>query len=302
MTKTVIIIAGPTAAGKTALAIELAKSLDTEIISADSRQCYREMNIGVARPSPAELATVKHYFIASHTIQSAVNAAGFEQYALQIAEQLFKRHDTIVMVGGTGLYIKAFCEGLDVMPQVPASVRTRIVEQYENNGISWLQQELRTRDPLFFETGEIENPHRLMRALEMVTHTGRSIREFQSNKRTTRPFNIIKIGIAPPKNILHQQITRRVHQMMSDGLLEEVRSLVPYRHLGPLQTVGYKEIFAYLDRQTTLDEAVENIIIHTRQYAKRQLTWFRKDPEITWVEPANADVMQVITNLRKSSK
>ncbi len=276
------------------MAIELAKSLGTEIISADSRQCYQEMNIGVARPSPAELSVVKHHFIASHSIHTPVNAAGFEQYALQIAEQLFATYDSIVMVGGTGLYIKAFCEGLDVMPQVPANVRSQIIEAYHKNGIGWLQAELRKRDPLFFSTGEIENPHRLMRALEMVIHTGKSIREFQNHKPVKRDFNIIKIGIDPPKEVLHQQITKRVQQMMADGLVNEVKSLVPYRHLVPLQTVGYKEIFGYLDSQTTLDTAVENIIIHTRQYAKRQLTWFRKDPDYNWVAPGDIKTVRTI--------
>ncbi len=294
MTKTVIIIAGPTAAGKTAMAIELAELLNTEIISADSRQCYREMNIGVARPSPAELAAVPHHFIASHSIHAAVNAADFEQYALQISKQLFEKYDTIVMVGGTGLYIKAFCEGLDAMPQVPPDVRAGIVAGYEKNGIEWLREEVRLRDLLFFETGEVENPHRLMRALEMVAHTGKSIRHYQKRNKKQRPFNILKVGIAPSKNILHQQITRRVHQMMDEGLLAEVRSLLPYRHLGPLQTVGYKELFAYLNRELTLDEAVDSIILHTRQYAKRQLTWFRKDPEITWIEPGDVAALRAI--------
>jgi tRNA dimethylallyltransferase len=282
MNKTIIIITGPTASGKTSMALQLARKYNTEIISADSRQCFREMNIGVAKPSSVELASVKHYFINSHSIHEDVNAATFEQYALNAASEIFKHNDVGIMAGGTGLYIKAFCEGLDDIPAVPADLRAEIIHQYEQKGLQWLQEELKVRDPLYYSDGEIQNPQRIMRALEVKLATGKSIKEFQKKGKVRRDFNIVKYGIEISKEQLHSNINLRVDKMMEDGLLEEVRSLLPYRHLNALQTVGYAEIFDYLDGKITLEEAVERIKINTRQYAKRQMTWFRKDKEIQW--------------------
>ena len=282
--KTVIIVLGPTASGKTAAAIELATRYKTEIISADSRQCFRELNIGVARPSTEELNSVPHHFIATHSIQEEVTAASFEQYALTKAAELFIKHDVVVMAGGTGLYIKAFCEGLDSIPAIPANIRDIITRSYEENGLSWLQEQVKEKDPVFYEKGEIQNPQRMMRALEVVEYTGQSILSFRKNKKTERAFAIVKVGIDLPKEELHRRIHYRVDQMMEHGLLQEVRDLKPYQHLNALQTVGYKEIFDYLDNKISLEKAIEDIKTNTRQYAKRQMTWFRKDLTILWNE------------------
>jgi tRNA dimethylallyltransferase len=283
--KTCIVIAGPTAVGKTSLAIEWAKSLHTAIISADSRQCFKELNIGVAKPSTAQLLVVPHYFINSHSITEEVNAGVFEQYALQKAEELFKAHDTIVMVGGTGLYIKAFCEGIDVLPVVDPVIRQHIINEYKQNGLKWLQQQVAQQDPVYYAKGEIKNPQRLMRALEVILSSGESITHFQTQQKKQRNFKIIKIGLELPKEELIQNINVRVQTMMEEGLLEEVKQLLPYRKYNALQTVGYKEIFDYLDGICSLDAAVEQIQINTRQYAKRQMTWFKKDTEFTWLSP-----------------
>ena len=282
--KTVIIVLGPTASGKTAAAIELATRYKTEIISADSRQCFRELNIGVARPSTRELKSVPHHFIATHSIQEEVTAASFEQYALTKAAELFIKHDVVVMAGGTGLYIKAFSEGLDSIPAIPANIRDIITRSYEENGLSWLQEQVKEKDPVFYEKGEIQNPQRMMRALEVVEYTGQSILSFRKNKKTERAFAIVKVGIDLPKEELHRRIHYRVDQMMEHGLLQEVRDLKPYQHLNALQSVGYKEIFDYLDNKISLEKAIEDIKTNTRQYAKRQMTWFRKDPGILWNE------------------
>lgn len=283
--KSAIIVAGPTASGKTAFAIELAKHFGTEIISADSRQCYREMKIGVARPSEEELASVPHHFIASHSIAEDLNAGSFERYALDVADTLFSKHDVIVITGGTGLYIQAFCEGIDPMPEVPDTIRREVIDGYETKGLIWLQKELQHRDPAFWEVAEQQNPQRLMRALEILNATGRSIMEFRSRKKQERPFRIVKLGLQLPKDILHERIHTRVDRMMEEGLLNEVRSLLPYRNHNALQTVGYRELFDHLDGKYTLPEAVEKVKTNTRHYAKRQMTWFSKDPDIQWVNP-----------------
>ncbi len=285
MNNTVIIIVGPTAAGKTAAAVRLAQQLRTKIISADSRQCYRELNIGVAKPSPSELSAVPHYFIDSHSITEEVNAAVYEKLALQWADEIFAHSKYAVMVGGTGLYIKAFTDGLDEIPPADESIRLHLQQNYETSGIAWLQQEIEKYDPEYYSSGEILNPQRLMRALEVRLTTGQSILSFRSREARLRPFNIKKIGIEIPKEELHQRIHVRVDRMMKDGLLEEVRSLLPYRAHNALQTVGYRELFEYLDGKCALETAVTNIKTNTRQYAKRQLTWFRRDRSTVWMAP-----------------
>ncbi|MBI2283222.1 MAG: tRNA (adenosine(37)-N6)-dimethylallyltransferase MiaA [Bacteroidetes bacterium] len=295
MQPTIILIAGPTAVGKTAFAIEVAKHFQTEIISADSRQCYREMRIGVARPSEQELAAVKHHFIASHSVTEDLNAGSFEKYALAAAEVIFQHHPVAVMVGGTGLYIKAFCEGIDPMPEVPDAVRQEVIKGYEQKGLIWLQKELQTKDPAFWAVAEKQNPQRLMRALEVCNATGQSILVFRTAKKRERPFRVIKIGLDLPKEQLHERIHLRVDRMMQEGLLEEVRSLVPCRSHNALQTVGYRELFEHLDGGCSLEEAVNHIKTNTRHYAKRQLTWFRKDQAFQWYEPSAAAVQQVVT-------
>jgi tRNA dimethylallyltransferase len=287
--KMVIIIAGPTAVGKTAAAIAFAKHFNTAIISADSRQCYKEMNIGVARPTADELKAVPHYFIATHSIHDDVNASLFEKYALQKVNDLFKDHDVVIMIGGTGLYIKAFCEGLDEIPAVPEEIRKSIIEGYQHNGLAWLQNQVQQKDPVYYKTGEIQNPQRLMRALEVFEATGKSITTFQKKEKTGRDFRIIKIGLQIPKEELHQRINVRVDKMIADGLVDEVKSLYPFKNLVALQTVGYKEIVDFIDKKVSLEEAIELIKINTRRYAKRQLTWFRKDKDYQWFDPGQLE-------------
>jgi tRNA dimethylallyltransferase len=282
---TVIIIVGPTAVGKTAFAIELANHFNTSIISADSRQCYKELSIGVAKPTAIELAAAKHYFIGSHSIHEEVNAGVFEKYALDAAAQIFKTNSTAVMVGGTGLYIKSFCEGIDAMPAISPDLRDRITQDYEKNGIGWLQQQVAAKDPNYWEsTHEKKNPQRLMRALEIVLSTGVSITSFQTSQKVTRPFNILKVGLSMPRELLNERINSRVDAMMQEGLLQEVTSLLRHANSNALQTVGYKEIFAHLRGEISLEQAAMQIKQNTRQYAKRQMTWFKKDTEVNWLE------------------
>lgn len=281
--KSCIVIVGPTATGKTALAIYLASHFKTQIISADSRQCYTELNIGVAKPSPAELLAVKHYFINSHSVAAPVTAGLFEEYACNAAREIFSGNDVAVMVGGTGLYINAFCHGIDTMPPVNESIRKNILSDFEKFGLPWLQKEVEQKDPVYFRRGEIQNPRRLIRALEVSISSGQSITQYQTRKKKDRDFNIIKIGMGLPKEVLYQNISGRVDAMMQQGLLEEVRSLIPLKHYNALQTVGYTEIFDHLLAGISLQQAIENIKVNTRRYAKRQMTWFRKDKEVRWI-------------------
>lgn len=294
MSKTVYIIVGPTAIGKTALAIQLAKHLQTEIISADARQCYKELNIGVARPSIEELNQVQHHFIASHSIQETVNASVFEHYALDIAEKLFETKDNIVMVGGTGLYIKAFCEGLDDIPAIDPAIRSNIITAYESNGLAWLQAQLAQKDPAYWEQAEQENPQRLMRALEVMEGLGKSILTFQCQQKKERPFKIVTIGMEMDRALLYDRINLRVESMISAGLEQEVNSLLPYFSLNALQTVGYREWLAYFNKEVTLKEVINSIQQNTRHYAKRQMTWFKKDSTIRWFDATNPDLLKTI--------
>lgn len=282
MNKTVIIIVGPTASGKTALSLQLADEYKTAIISADSRQCFRELNIGVAKPPAEALQKIKHYFINSHSIHENVNAQLFEDYALNAVDEIFQDNDTAVMVGGTGMYIKAFCEGLDAIPNIDAAVREAIIQSYAQQGLSWLQAEVKQKDPVFWQQAEQQNPQRLMRALEVVNATGISITEFRKKEKKQRNFKIKKIGINLPKQQLHANINYRVDEMIKEGLVDEVKTLLPYKNLNALQTVGYKEIFDFLEGKSSLEEAIEKLKSNTRQYAKRQLTWFKRDKEIEW--------------------
>jgi tRNA dimethylallyltransferase len=274
--KTCIIISGPTAVGKTSYGIELALKYNTQIISADSRQCFKELNIGVAKPSNEQLEKVKHYFIDTHSIHEEMNVKIFEEYALNAAHQIFENNEVAVMVGGTGLYIKAFAQGLDDIPEVDESVRVNINEEYELYGIDWLRNELKIQDPQFFSKGEMQNPQRMLRALEVKLSTGKSILDFHSGEKTKRDFEIQNIVLELPRTELYRNINNRVDEMMKTGLLEEARNLLPFKNLNALQTVGYKELFDYFEGKYSLDKAVEDIKKNTRHYAKRQMTWFKK--------------------------
>ena len=291
---TVYIIVGPTAVGKTSFAISLAQHLKTEIISADARQCYAELSIGVARPSLEELSQVPHHFIASHSVNETVNAQVFENDALAKADELFKTHHSVVMVGGTGLYIKAFCEGLDLIPAIDPAIREDIIKQYEKLGLRWLQKEVSVKDPMYWAKGEQQNPQRLMRALEVMLGTGASIVSFQIKNKITRPFNIVKVGLELPRAQLYEKINQRVLTMVDNGLEQEVRNLAPHFHLNALQTVGYSEWMPYFEGEILKEKVIENIQQNTRHYAKRQMTWFKKDPDITWYSPNEINAAQII--------
>ena len=294
MKKTCIVIAGPTAVGKTTLAIQIAKHFNTQIISADSRQCFTETDIGVAKPSADELQAVVHYFINSHSIFDTVNAGVFEKYALEKINEIFTAHDIAIMVGGTGLYIKSFCQGIDEVPMIEAGIQEEIKTNFSSNGLQWLQEQVRQHDPVYFKTGEILNPQRLMRALEVKLSTGHSITKFQTQTKAARSFELIKIGLELPRQLLYERINTRVDQMIKQGLEEEAKKLGVWQHLNALQTVGYREMFDYFKNKTSLPKAIESIKINSRHYAKRQMTWFKKDDEVHWCEPDFDAVMQQI--------
>ena len=299
-----VVVAGPTASGKTGFAIELARYFDAEILSADSRQCYHELNIGVARPAPEELAAVPHHFVASHSIHHPVDAATYEQYALELLPRLFARKGVAIVAGGTGLYIKALLQGIDAMPPIPQDLRKQIRTLYEQQGLPAIQQMLTKHDPQFAATGEMQNPHRVLRALEVVLATGKSIRHFQQGEAAHRPFNHLIVGLNPDRAILHQRIHQRVEAMVAAGLEDEARQLYPLRHLSALQTVGYQEFFDFFEGKINRSTAIDQIKTHTRQYAKRQITWFKKQPDIIWLNPPYPDkvIHQIEENLPKGWK
>lgn len=283
--RNLIIITGPTAIGKTGLAVFIAKQLQTEIISFDSRQFYKEMKIGTAVPTDEERAEVPHHFIQNRNIHVDYTVGDFEKDALKKIEELFQKHDTVVMVGGSGMFEKAVTEGLDEFPEIDKSIREKLNQEFENQGIEPLQNELQKVDPEYFEQVDLNNPVRIIRALEIYRGTGKPFSSFRKKQITPRNFNVIKIGLELPREEIYERINRRVDLMIEEGLLEEVQSLYEFKHLNSLQTVGYKELFDYLDGKTELDFAVDEIKKNTRRYAKRQLTWYRKDENIKWFSP-----------------
>ena len=284
MKKNLLVLAGPTAVGKTAWAIELAKKLDASILSSDSRQCYRELGVAVAKPSEEELKIVPNYFINTHSIFETITAADYARYGRSVLETLFQTSDWAVVCGGTGLYINALVQGMDEIPETDPLIRQTIIEQYTQHGITWLQQTLQQEDPHFAEARGLQNPQRMMRALEVKRSTNRSILHFQKKQTDRLPYNIQAFGMEMPRPDLNQRIDLRVENMVESGLLDEAKALYPHRHLNALQTVGYQEIVEHLDGSISLDEAVERIKIHTRQYAKRQMTWFKRDANMQWVD------------------
>ena len=282
--KYLISIVGATAIGKTALSIELAKYYKTEIISCDSRQFYKEMNIGTAVPSKEELNQVKHHFIQSRSIFNDYSVGDFERDAIDKLDQLFKNHNIVVMVGGSGLYVDAVLKGLDDFPEVDPSIRENLKIELDEKGIENLQQKLKDLDPVSYQKIDIQNKQRLIRAIEICIGTGKPYSSFLKNKKNQRSFIPIKIGIAAEREVIYDRINQRVDIMMDQGLLEEATKLYPHKTLNALQTVGYKELFNYLDGDITLDFAVSEIKKNTRRFAKRQGTWFRKDKEIKWFD------------------
>jgi len=283
---TLIVVCGPTAVGKTEYAIELAEKLNTEIISADSRQLYREIPIGTAQPSEEQLNRVKHHFIACRSIEEDYNAGMFERDALKLLEELFQKHDAVVCCGGTGLYIKALCEGLDDLPEADEAVRQQLTERLESEGLKSLQNQLQALDPVHFERMDTQNPQRIIRALEVCLSTGKPFSSYHEREKKQRPFTINKIGLETPREELYERINKRVDVMLENGWLEEVKAVFYNRHLNALNTVGYKELFQHLAGELTLQEATEKIKTNTRRFAKRQLTWFKRDGEIEWVAQA----------------
>lgn len=284
-----ICIVGPTAVGKTAVAIQVAQALDTVILSADSRQFYQEMCIGTAKPTPDELEKVTHYFIDSHHITANLSAGDYEREALSLLDELFVKHPQIVLVGGSGLFIHALLKGLDDLPSVSEEIREKWNRLFAEKGIHYLQEALAEADPDYYAEVDLSNPQRLIRALEVWEGTGQAFSRFRKKRASSRPFETLLIGLDMDRSQLYDRIHLRVDQMMADGLLDEVRSLWTHRDLPALKTVGYAELFAHLDGRFTLEEAVEKIKQNTRRYAKRQLTWFRKDPETRWFEPSDIE-------------
>lgn len=282
--KRLIVVAGATATGKTAESIRIAKLLSTEIVSSDSRQFYKEMNIGVARPSHEELQSVPHHLIAHISVKQKYNVAMYEQEALRQIEDIFRSKDDVVLAGGSGLYIKAVCEGIDDIPEADEGIRAELNKLFATRGIEPLQQELKAKDPEYYSLVDKCNHIRLIRALEVCRATGKTFSSFRKQDKAQRKFEIVKIGIRRKRENLLERIYKRVDLMMEQGLLAEVESLLPLRDYPALNSVGYKELFEYLDGKTTLSQAVENIKINTRRYAKRQMTWFCKDKEIQWFD------------------
>lgn len=293
-TNTLIVIAGPTAVGKTDTAIRLAQHYGTVIVSADSRQFYREMSIGTAKPDVEELAAAKHYFIDSHSITENFTAGDYEKEALALLDELFKQHDKVILVGGSGLFIRAVCEGFDELPDADPVIRERLNQELTEKGIYFLQEKLKNADPEYYQQVDLNNPQRIIRALQVSESTGKPFSSFRKASINKRPFNIVKFCINLPREVLYDRINRRVDAMVKQGLVEEVRSLLPYRHMNALNTVGYSELFDYFDGKTDLDTAINLIKQNTRNFAKRQLTWFRKDKQMHWVAPDN---LNEITNI-----
>ena len=284
-TKRLLVIVGPTGSGKTDLSIRLAQHYGAPILSTDSRQFYRGMPIGTAQPDAEQLQAAEHHFIASHDIKENLNCGEYALQALACLERLFATHDWVVAVGGSGLYVKALCEGMDDLPQADPALRAELSRRLETEGVDALAAELQRLDPLYYEEVDRKNPARVVRALEVCLQTGRPYSAQRSGKRAPRPFGIVKVGIDLPREELYERIDRRVDRMLADGLEAEARALYPYRSLNALQTVGYREFFDYFDGRTSYDEAVELIKRNSRRYAKRQLTWFRRDAEIRWFSP-----------------
>ncbi|GAA4462024.1 tRNA (adenosine(37)-N6)-dimethylallyltransferase MiaA [Nibrella saemangeumensis] len=282
MAKTLLVVAGPTAVGKTALCVRLAKALQTDVVSADSRQFYRELTIGTAKPTPAEMAGVVHHFINSHTITEQVSAGQYEREALLLLEQLFAEKDLVILSGGTGLYIQALCFGLDDIPPIEPAFRESLEQRVATEGLAPLQKELRRLDPVYVQTADLQNTQRVIRALEVCLATGQPYSSFRRQQTTPRPFQCRLIALDRPRAELYARIDQRMDAMLEAGLVDEARTLLPYRHHNTLQTVGYKEVFGYLDGEYNYEEMVRLLKRNSRRYAKRQLTWFRHQANYQW--------------------
>lgn len=281
--KLLLVIAGPTAVGKSAMAIELAKSLNTVVVSADSRQFYKEIPIGTAQPTTEEQGKIPHYFIASHTVHKPINASDYEEEASLLLKQLFCTYPVLVLCGGSGLYIDALCHGFDKgLPDADVAIRKMLNEMYTENGLKALQGLLKEKDPVFYQQVDLQNPNRLMRALEVCLITGKPYSYFRKGIKVERPYNILKIVIQKETPQLYADIHARVEKMLASGIEEEAKQMYPFRHLTPLKTVGYKEFTPYFEGNASLDSVANEIQRNTRHYARRQLTWFRRDASYKW--------------------
>ena len=300
MTKTLISIVGPTAIGKTALSIKLAQHFKTEIISADSRQFFKEMNIGTAVPSIEEQQAAKHHFIQHISIKDNYSVGDFERDAISKISEIHKKNDVAIMVGGSGLYVKAVTKGLDNFPDVDGNIRLELNERLKNEGLEALQKQLKELDSIAYNSIAIDNPQRLIRALEICIGTEKPYSSFLTNPEKNRNFKTISIGLDAERSIIYDRINQRVDIMVKNGLLEEVKALLPYKHLNALNTVGYKELFKYFEGEWTLDFAISEIKKNTRRFAKRQLTWFRKDEAIAWFD-YTSDINSIIKHIENQS-
>ncbi len=283
--KRLIVLVGPTAVGKTTVAIQLAGHFKTEVVSADSRQIYKELEIGTAKPTEQELKQIKHHFINTHSIEQTYDAGSYERDALERIDELFKKYDTLILCGGSGLYVKAVLEGFDEMPEIPAGTRAKIMNEYELKGLTWLQEKVREVDPDYFSEVDIKNPHRLVRALELHSAEGKSLKELRTKRKVNRPFEVVKIGLEVEREELYRRIDSRMDEMIATGLFEEAEQFYPKQNLNALQTVGYREIFGFIEKQYDREEAIRLLKRNSRRYAKRQLTWFNRDKEIKWFNP-----------------
>jgi tRNA dimethylallyltransferase len=285
--KTLIIIAGPTAVGKTDFCVELAKTFDTEVISADSRQFYRELNIGTAKPTVPEMRGVTHYFVNSHSINEYFSVGDFERDCLNVLDKIFAKKNVAILTGGSGMFIKAITDGLDDMPDADLDLRETLMNQLKNEGLEPLQRQLQFLDPVYFGEVDIQNSQRVVRALEVCISAGVPYSSFRNKQKIVRPFNIIKICLERDRAQLYNRIDKRMDQMISNGLIEEAKYLLPFRHHYALQTVGYKEVFEYLDGHYGHDEMIRLLKRNSRRYAKRQITWFKNQDDFTWFDAEN---------------
>ena len=297
--KNLIIIAGPTAVGKTALSIELAKHYNCPVISADSRQFYKEMSIGTAKPSVEEMQGVAHYFIDNISIHDTYNVGQYERDAIECIENLFKEHDTLILVGGSGLYINAVINGVDEFEEIPTEIREQLIKDFEEKGLSFLQEELKSKDEVYYNQVDLNNPQRIMRALEVCIHTKKPYSSFRKKEKKERTFNSINLLINTERELLYQRINKRVDIMMEQGFLEEVKNLYPNKHLNALNTVGYKELFDFTDGKITLEEAVNLIKQNSRRYAKRQLTWFNHQGDFESFESSDLEKIKAYLDILK---
>lgn len=283
--KTLISIVGPTAVGKTALTLELGERFNTEIISADSRQFYKELNIGTAKPSQEELNRVPHHFINSHSIQGNFSAGDFEKEGLAKIDQLFQQHDLLLMVGGSGLFVNAIIDGMDDLPKAKEGLREILNQNYKEKGIDFIQERLSEIDPIYYREVDVSNPQRMIRAIEVFETTGIPFSTWRKNNKKERKFRTLSIGLNMKRTLLYDRINRRVDEMIDNGLLKEVETLLPFKEYSPLKTVGYTELFDYIDGKYTLEEAISKIKQNTRKYAKRQITWFKRNQNTVWFNP-----------------